>query len=252
MTLHEQHSGGGQPHGRAAVLIRVVPFAIFLILTACQGSFGEASRYWFYLAKTVLGGVMLWIVWPRIKELRLAISWEAAVAGVGVCVIWVGLDGFYPDLHHLTQDYLCPALKNAGLGGICPTPSEGPTPWNPHTQFGPGSALAWLFVLGRLAGSTLVVPALEEVFYRSFLYRYLASPDFEGVSMGQFKWIPFLVTSVLFGLTHQEWLAGILCGFIYQGLVIWKQRLGDAIVAHALTNLLLGLWVITQGAWKFW
>ena len=61
-----------------------------------------------------------------------------------------------------------------------------------------------------------------------------------------------MVTPTLFGFEHSQWLAGILCGFAYQGLVIWKQRLGDAVTAHAITNLLLGLWVVWRGAWQFW
>jgi CAAX prenyl protease-like protein len=101
-------------------------------------------------------------------------------------------------------------------------------------------------------GSTLIVPMLEEVFYRSFLYRYLVKGDFLSVPLGFFGWMPFLVTSIVFGFSHYEWLAGILCGMAYQGLVCWKGRLGDAMTAHALTNLLLGLWVVWKGAWHFW
>ena len=93
---------------------------------------------------------------------------------------------------------------------------------------------------------------MEEVFFRSFLYRYIAKPEFLTVPLGQFLWTPFIVTSVLFGFEHREWLAGILCGFAYQGLVCRKKRLGDAIVAHGITNFLLGVWVIHRGAWQFW
>jgi CAAX prenyl protease-like protein len=124
--------------------------------------------------------------------------------------------------------------------------------WNPHHQFGAGSALAWLIISVRILGSTLVVPPLEEVFYRSFLYRWIAKPDFQSVPLGAFHWTPFLVTSAIFGLSHFEWLPGILCGFAYQGLVCWKKRLGDAMTAHAITNLLLGAWVVWKGAWHFW
>ena len=70
--------------------------------------------------------------------------------------------------------------------------------------------------------------------------------------IGQFLWMPFIITSVLFGFEHREWLAGILCGFTYQGLVCWKKRLGDAVTAHAITNFLLGLWVVHRNAWHFW
>ena len=109
-----------------------------------------------------------------------------------------------------------------------------------------------MFIAVRVLGSSLVVPPLEEVFFRSFVYRYLFQPDFLSVPLGRFAWTPFLLTSILFGLEHNQWLAGILCGLAYQGLVCRKKRLGDAITAHAITNLLLGLWVVWRGAWNFW
>lgn len=213
----------------SSTLARVLPFAIFLLLTFAQGQFGEASRYWFYVAKTFVGAWLIWEMRSLVSEMRWAFSWEAVAAGVLVCGLWIGLDGLYPKIG-----------------------AAGPA-WNPHAQFGEGSALAWVLVAVRLFGSSVVVPPLEEVFYRSFFYRSLARADFQKVPLGYFAWLPFLATSVVFGLMHpQQWLAGILCGLIYQGLVIRKQRLGDAMTAHAITNFLLGLWVLWKGAWQFW
>jgi len=231
-------------------LVRVVPFGLFLALTFCQSYFGETGRYWFYLAKTVIGAWMIYAVRPFIPELRWRLSWEAILAGVAVFGLWVGLDGLYPSPDQLLN-YICPLLKKVGLESWCPKPSQ-TAMWNPPATFGPGSALTWVFVVVRLAGSSVVVPPLEEVFFRSFLYRYLAKPDFQNAPLGKFMLWPFLVTSVLFGFEHHEWLAGIICGLIYQGLVCWKKRLGDAITAHALTNFMLGLWVVWKGAWHFW
>ena len=210
------------------MLARVAPFLIFLGLTFCQGQFGETSRYWFYLAKTIVGAWMIWKVWPLVTEMRWKFTWEAAVVGVVVFGIWVGLDGFYRK------------FGNAG------------TPWNPQGEFGESAALAWLFIVVRIAGSSVVVPPLEEVFYRSFLYRWIAKPDFQSVPLGCFHWKSFLLTAIIFGFSHHEWLAGILCAFAYQGLVCWKKRLGDAMAAHAITNFLLGVWVVWKGAWQFW
>jgi hypothetical protein len=233
------------------ILARVVPFAVFLLLTFCQGQFGEASRYWFYLAKTLVGVWLIWEMRRFVTEMRWAFSWEAVVVGVGVCVIWVGLDGWYPTVDQIIQNYLCPVLKSIGLESWCPKPSELHS-WNPRTHFGESSALAWLFIFVRIIGSSLVVPPLEEVFYRSFLYRYIAKIDFLSVALKQFAWLPFLVTAAVFGFAHREWLAGILCAMGYQWLVIRKQRLGDAMTAHAITNFLLGAWVVWKQDWKFW
>ena len=210
------------------VYARVAPFVIFIILTFCQGQFGEQGRYWFYLAKTVVGAWLIWEMRPFVTEMRWAVSWEAIMVGVAVCVMWVGIDGFY---HKFS--------------------SEG-TVWNPHEQFGKNSALAWTFIVVRTLGSTFIVPPLEEVFYRSFLYRYFVRIDFESLPLGKFHVTSFLVTSTIFGFEHPQWLAGILCGFAYQWLVVRKNRLGDAMTAHAITNFLLGVYVVWQGAWQFW
>ncbi len=223
------------------LLVRVVPFAVFIILTACQSQFGEAGRYWVYLAKTLAGAGMLWAVRPFIAEMKWKISWEAVAVGVGVCVMWIGLDAFYPSLDEL--------LRHIGLGGQETKPA---LDWNPLQFFAGNAALAWLFIAVRVFGSALIVPPLEEVFFRSFLYRWIATPDFASEPLGKFTWKPFLVTALIFGVEHQQWLAGILCGFAYQGLVIRKKRLGDAMTAHAITNFLLGVWVVWKGAWQFW
>lgn len=234
------------------MLARVVPFVIFLGLTACQGALGEGSRYWVYLLKTVVGIWLIWTVWPVVTEMRWVGSWEAVLVGAGVFAMWVGLNGHYPMLDELIQKYVCPLLRAVKLGSLCPEAAAAPMPWNPHTQFAGDAALAWFFIAVRIVGSTIVVPPLEEVFFRSFIYRYIIRPDFESVPLGRFSPLAFVLTSVLFGFEHHEWLAGILCGFAYQGLVCWKGRLGDAMTAHALTNLLLGLWVVGEGAWNFW
>jgi CAAX prenyl protease-like protein len=208
--------------------LRVAPFLVFLALTACQGKFGTASAYWFYFAKTMTGAWLVWEVRPFVSEMRWAVSWEAVVTGVAIFAVWVGLDSFYPH------------LMKGGAG------------WNPHAQFGENSALAWLMIGTRMLGSTFIVPPLEEVFYRSFLYRYIANQNFLAVPLNKFLPWPFLATAVVFGFSHNEWLAGILCGAAFQGLVLHKNRLGDAMTAHAITNFLLGAWIVWRGAWHFW
>lgn len=214
--------------------VRLIPFGVFLLLTSAQGS-GEAA-FWFYFAKTVVGAWMIWAVWPLIKEWQWAWSWEALAVGVGVFVMWVGLHGLYPGLDQI-------------LGGANDEPGAS---WNPHLVFGQGAFLAWFFIIVRTLGSSLVVPPLEEVVFRSTVYRYVVNPEFESVSFRQFHWGALLATSTIFALEHNDWLSGFLCGIAYQWLVIRKGRLGDAMTAHAITNFLLALWVVGRGAWHFW
>ncbi len=222
-------------------IARVAPFVVFVILTACQSWFAEQSRYWLYFGKTLVGAWMLWMVRPVVQEMRWKLSREAVVVGVVVFIVWVGLDQVVPSEQEL---WIKLGLREAPAA---PTPA-----WNPFVQFGSGAALGWFFVAVRVLGSSIVVPPLEEVFYRSFLYRWIARPDFASVPLGQFDWKPFFLTALIFGLVHNEWVAGIFCAAAYQGLVCWKKRLGDAMTAHGITNLLLGVWVVWRGAWHFW
>lgn len=217
--------------------VRVVPFVVFLLITGLQGRLGESSKFWIYALKVPVGAGMIWAVWASIPEMRWKWSWEALGAGVGVFVLWIGLDlviawmQTVPSFHRL------------------PGQSE---PWNPHLQYGANSTAAWFFIMTRLIGSGLIVPPLEEVFYRSLIYRWIIRPDFTAVSLKQFHAGAFLISSALFALEHREWLAGVLCGMVYQGLVLRKGRLGDAIAAHTVTNVLLGLYVVGRGAWLYW
>ena len=99
---------------------------------------------------------------------------------------------------------------------------------------------------------TFVVPPLEEVFFRSLVYRFLVRVDFRAIALNHWDGVAFVTTSLIFASEHFQWLAGILCGFAYQWLVLRKNRLGDAMTAHAITNILLGIWVGWKGAWHFW
>ncbi len=220
---------------------RVIPFGIFLALTFCQGKFGPQSVYWFYLAKTIVGAWLIFLMRPLVAEMKWALSWEAILVGVFVFAIWVGLDGFYPSLNEL--------LQKIGMGS---SKTSTTTFWNPNQQFGENSGLALLFVATRILGSSIIVPPLEEVFYRSFLYRWIVRPDFQSVALNEFVPKAFFIVALMFGLSHVEWLPGILCALSYQWLVLRKNRLGDAMTAHAITNFLLGIWVVSRNAWKFW
>ena len=218
---------------KSPVHARVLPFVLFVLPLLIQDNFGEDLRYWIYFARTLLGAWCVWEMRSLVPEMRWAFSWEGAVVGVLVLVIWVGLDPFYPPNHLIFSQS---------------------TPWNPFQHFGDGSALGWFFFLVRTIGTAVVVPPLEEVFWRSFLYRYLVRTKFEEMPLNRMHGLSFVVTSLLFGFEHYQWLAGILCAMAYQFLVIKKGRLGDAMFAHGITNFLLGLYIYWKGgsAWNFW
>lgn len=216
------------------VYARVAPFFIFLIITAAGGMMGGDWKFWLYAVKVVVGAWMIFEMRAFVKEMRWAFSWEAVVVGILIFAIWVGIDPYVPRNTLFFDD-----TKDSV--------------WNPFERFGDGSAMAWALIVIRIIGMTLVVPPLEEVFYRSFAYRYSVRTDFEAMPLNRFHPTSFIVISLVFGLVHFQWLAGIICGMAYQALVLRKNRLGDAMTAHAITNFLLGVYVVwKQGeAWKF-
>jgi uncharacterized protein len=213
---------------------RFAPLFIFVVITALGAFSGGAAMFWMYAVKVVVGAWLVWEMRAFVPEMRWAFSWEAVWVGIVIFVVWVGLDPFYPKNHLFFKDT---------------TESI----WNPFAKFGDGSLVAWALIVIRIFGMTIIVPPLEEVFYRSLFYRYLIRVDFRAIALGHFDGIAFVCVSVVFGLMHFQWLPGILCGLAYQWLVVRKGRLGDAMTAHAITNFLLGVYVVWKGgeAWKF-
>jgi CAAX protease family protein len=60
------------------------------------------------------------------------------------------------------------------------------------------------------------------------------------------------VTLILFAVEHDRWLAGLMAGAAYTMLLYWTQRLWPCILAHGLTNLLLGVHVLLTHDWRYW
>ena len=87
----------------------------------------------------------------------------------------------------------------------------------------------------RLVGSAFVISVAEELFFRKWL-----------IGFAGFWWMV-----ALFAVEHDRWLVAALCGIAY-GWLYLRRGLLSAIVAHATTNLVLGLWVLKTGQWQFW
>jgi len=115
------------------------------------------------------------------------------------------------------------------------------------------SSLAqWSFIGVRLLGIALVVPVIEEVFWRGFLMRWLINPDWRQVPIGQFTAGSCATLCGLFALAHPEWFAAAAYCLLLNGLLYWKRDLWLCIVAHATSNLVLVMYVLTTKNWWLW
>ncbi|MGZ8907908.1 MAG: exosortase E/protease, VPEID-CTERM system [Methylobacter sp.] len=113
-----------------------------------------------------------------------------------------------------------------------------------------GEKALWLAF--RVAGSVLVVPFVEELAFRGYLLRRLAGQDDDDLHPGRFAWLPFMVSSVAFGLLHTRVLAGTLAGMAYALAYYRRGKLADAVAAHMVTNGLIALFVLVFGEWSLW
>jgi CAAX prenyl protease-like protein len=216
----------------------VAPLAAFLLLSALEGFLPKdaggtrpTAYAVFYTVKIALVTIVAWLsrsIWTDLRPHPPA-AWTIASIAIGalVIVLWVGLDGRYPAL----------PVQEKRIG------------------FDPGSLPpAWRvpFTAVRLYGLVVVVPLIEELFWRSFLIRWIARQDFRGVPIGAVTWTGALVTSALFAVAHPEWLPALLTGFLWTAL-LWRSRsVATCWISHAAANALLGIYVLAQGAWRFW
>ena len=208
----------------------VLPFAMFLLLTGPVRFFPALSPF-LYIAKTIIVGALLWF-WRHeyAADLFPALSFRewltALFCGLLVLVIWIAPEG-----------YLFQFGQNSGF--------------DPYA-FGWSGAAAKGLIAVRLIGAAVIVPVMEELFWRSFLMRYLINPDFRSVPVGAFTWFSFIGVAILFGLEHHRVVVGIIAGLLYGLLLIRQKKLKGVILAHGVTNLGLGIYVLLTGSWMFW
>ncbi len=112
----------------------------------------------------------------------------------------------------------------------------------------------WSTVALRFLRLVVVVPLVEEIFWRGFLLRYLIDEQFDRVPFGKFSWVSFVVVALSFGLAHSmpDWPAACVTGALYNLVAYRTKSLTSCVLAHAITNLLLGLWIMKTQQWGFW
>ncbi len=108
-----------------------------------------------------------------------------------------------------------------------------------------------LWVLLRTVGSVLVVPVAEELAFRGYLLRRLVSRDFLSVSPGHFSPWALVVSSVLFGAMHQDWIAGTAAGLLFGIVQVRGKSVAPAILAHVVSNATIAV-LVALGAWWLW
>ena len=222
-------------------LPRILPFAIFMAVIGIeQGcsflldkgilTFDRATLLYFYPLRVALTGAALLYFRRQYVEIRfrdLKRPYQTAavfLTGILVFVLWINMDW---------------TLFGDGSRGFDPRILE-------------SANLALVMTGVRLCGAVVVVPVMEELFWRSFLTRYLVKQEFLQVTPGLFTSMSFFTSAVLFGLEHHLVFAGIMAGLVYNLVLYTTRSVSQCILAHTVTNLALGMYVLATGSWRFW
>ncbi len=211
----------------------VAPFAIFIAILALRSYLPvpevALAAGWILVA----GGAI--VLFSR-RVLDFGMSRPVATIGIGIAVflMWIGPDVLFPGYrsHWLFQNRITGALASTSpLAGI-----NDP-----------------LWIALRVARAVLIVPIVEELFWRGFLMRWIVSPDFERVPLGTYDARAFWITALLFASEHGPyWDVGLIAGAVYNWWLIRTRRLGDVIWAHAVTNACLCAYVLLAHKWEYW
>jgi exosortase E/protease (VPEID-CTERM system) len=212
------------PH---AALPYLAPFIALLATMMLTQAFSSDFNLLYPLRFLVVAPI-LW--WYRAEYLRWnwRLSWHAPALGAAVFLLWIALE-----LVSTSSSETAVATLLSDLETL-------PESWR----------ITW--IIFRIAGSVITVPFAEELAFRGYLTRRLIATDVEEVPLGKFTWFSFLISSVLFGLLHGRWLAGTLAGMAFGAALYRRRSLGDAIVAHAVSNALIAAMVLFDGRWALW
>lgn len=209
----------------AATAAYLVPFLAILgasfVSKAASGYFE-----WLYPLRFVAAAAALWSFRAEYRKLNWRFDWVAPTVGAAIFLVWI-VPGWWS--HGLAANSLGPALASLSTS----------------------ARVTW--IVFRLAAAVVTVPVAEELAFRGYLARRLVKRDFDDLPFTRITVLSVVLSSAAFGLMHgQHWIAGMLAGVAFAALSKWRGRIGDAVVAHATSNLLLAGWVLLSGDWAEW
>jgi len=209
----------------------VAPFLVFLALLVFQPYNPLPGPVEQIVRVAILAGA-IWFFSRTAVDFRLASPVMTVLAGIGVFVVWILPDLLFPGYRSHQIFTMFGEVK---------------------TSIPSADLLSPAVLIFRTIRAALLVPILEELFWRGWLMRWLENPDFERVPFGSYAARAFWICALLFASEHGPyWDVGLLAGAAYNYWAIRTKKLGDCILAHGVTNLCLSIYTITTGKWEYW
>jgi exosortase E/protease (VPEID-CTERM system) len=198
----------------------LVPFLAVLLAGLITGLFSASAFDRLYFVRVLVAGIAIWHYRKEYRRIDRRITAIPVIVGVAIAALWI------VPLGHTAHD-------------VAARPDLSPV---------------WFafWIVFRVVGSVLSVPIVEELAFRGYLARRLTSRDFSDLPMKAISGTALFASSIVFAALHHEFIPGLITGIGYAWLAKWSNRLGDAIVAHAVTNACLCYYILTSHAWWLW
>jgi len=233
-------------------VVFLLPFVVYMLVGSLEptpsapggSSLGLAIPYeaypWVYTAKVLLTAAAIGFVLPGYWAFPLRVHPLALAVGVAGVVVWVGLCRLGLEAR---------LLGPLGLGRFVELGQR--SGFDPFVELAAQPAWAWGFLAIRFVGLVAIVAVIEEFFLRGFLMRFVMERDWWTMPFGQATALAVVVGTVYGMLTHP---AELVAAAVWFSMVTWlmlrTRNLWDCVAAHAVTNLLLGVYVVVWGQWQ--
>jgi CAAX prenyl protease-like protein len=211
----------------------IAPFLTFIAMLAIQKNLAFLGD-WEYAVRVVIVGASIWFFSRRVLDFK--VRYWAGSLGIGIAafLLWIAPDTLFPGWR---QHWL---FTNSIMGEV-------------RVSLSAEQLSSPLLLLFRTISAALMVPILEELFWRAWMLRWLVKTDFESLPMGSADRQSFWIVAALFAVEHGPyWEVGLLTGVMWNWWMMRTKSLGDLIFVHAVTNLILSLYVIWSKQWHFW
>lgn len=224
-TSDAQSGSAGILRASNRTAVYLLPF-LAVVAASLLTQAASSGFEWLYPLRLIAALAVLWAYRHAYAKVDWRFGWMGVAAGAAVFLLWIALSG------RVSAEASDPmALGLARLTA--------------------GQRAAW--IAARVAAAVITVPIVEELAFRGFLARRIVAAEFERVEMRDLRWTAVLLSSAAFGLMHgRMWLAGALAGAAFAVVAKVRNRLGEAVAAHATSNLLLAIWVLARGDYRLW
>jgi CAAX prenyl protease-like protein len=208
----------------------VAPFGVFIALRWLP-----FTPEWLAPVRFALVAATLAVFSRRAIPRRFTFAAGSVLLGAAVLAVWIGPDLLWGPRY---RDFW---LFHNGITGA----AKSTLPPRLHRDA--------FFIAVRVLESAILVPILEELFWRGWLMRWVIRSDFESVPIGKYTALSFWAVALLFASEHGPyWEVGLIAGAAYNWWVVRTRNLADCMLAHAVTNALLAGYVLVFNQWQYW